>query len=133
MSDIEQAKSLARIARRGFNALVGMENSPLFDDEIFGFHAQQAVEKALKAWLCTKNILYPLTHELPRLLALLEKAVVDVEAFKELDEFTAYAVEARYAEGESESTALDRGNVITKVATLLDHVDSVIVQSPPII
>lgn len=129
MSDIEQAKSLARVARRDFNALLGMENSPFFADEIFGFHAQQSVEKALKAWLCTKNLLYPLTHELPRLLALLEKAGADVEAFLELDELTAYAVEARYAEGEPETIPLNRGEVIGKVAILLDRVDTVIAES----
>lgn len=129
MSDLEQAKSLARIARRDFNAMLGMENSPLFADEIFGFHAQQAVEKALKAWLCSKNILYPLTHELPRLLAQLEKAGADVETFKVLDELTAYAVEARYAEGEPEAIPLDRAEVIGKVSILLDRVDEVIAQS----
>ncbi|WP_372703813.1 hypothetical protein [Candidatus Accumulibacter contiguus] len=30
-----------------------MIDNPLFADEIFGFHAQQAIEKALKAWLAT--------------------------------------------------------------------------------
>ncbi|MBS3963596.1 MAG: HEPN domain-containing protein [Methylomonas sp.] len=126
MSDIEQAKSLMRIVRRDFNAVLGMADSPLFADEIFGFHAQQAVEKALKAWLCTQNQLYPLTHELPRLLALLGKIGADVEAFMDLDELTTYAVEARYAEGEPGEPCLNRSDVIRKVGALLAHVDSVV-------
>jgi HEPN domain-containing protein len=32
-----------------------MADSPLFADEIFGFHTQQAVEKALKAWLSARD------------------------------------------------------------------------------
>lgn len=126
MSDIEQAKSLLRLARRDFNALLGMECSPLFADEIFGFHAQQAIEKALKAWLCSKNLLYPLTHELTRLLVLLEKAGAEIQAFVELDEFTAYAVEARYAEGDPDDTSLDRMDAIRKIGALLDHVGTII-------
>jgi HEPN domain-containing protein len=126
MSDIEQAKSLLRLARRDFNALLGMEHSPLFADEIFGFHAQQAIEKALKAWLCTKNLLYPLTHELTRLLVLLENAGENIERFMDLDEYTAYAVEARYAEGDPDDSSLDREDAIRKIGGLLGHVDKVI-------
>jgi hypothetical protein len=53
MGDLEHAGSLLRMAHKDFNALQGMQGNPLFADEIFGFHVQQAVEKALKAWLCT--------------------------------------------------------------------------------
>ena len=49
MRDIEHAGSLVHLAQRDLNALIGMPESPLFADEIFGFHAQQAIEKALKA------------------------------------------------------------------------------------
>ena len=34
------------------------------DDEVIGFHAQQAVEKSLKAWLTHKGIDYPRSHSL---------------------------------------------------------------------
>jgi hypothetical protein len=33
------------MARKDFAALRGMLGSPLFADEFFGFHAQQAIEK----------------------------------------------------------------------------------------
>ena len=49
MADREHARSMPRMAHKDFNALVGMRENPLFADEIFGFHVQQAVEKALKA------------------------------------------------------------------------------------
>ncbi|MDQ6958809.1 MAG: HEPN domain-containing protein [Mariprofundaceae bacterium] len=72
MADLEQARSMLSMAYKDFNALVGMQGNSLFADEIFGFHVQQAVEKALKAWLCVNEDTYPLTHELARLLTLLQ-------------------------------------------------------------
>jgi len=127
MSDIEQAKSLLRLAHRDVNALRGMRDSPLFADAIFGFHAQQAIEKALKAWLCSSNLLYPLTHELHRLLTLLTNAGADVEAFWPLSRFTPYAVQARYEEGDMEQDEpLDRAEAIAEVQVLLDRVAQVV-------
>jgi HEPN domain-containing protein len=42
------------------------------DDEIVGFHCQQAVEKYLKAWLSDLAVNYPKTHNLQTLVELLE-------------------------------------------------------------
>lgn len=53
MADFEHARAMLRMAHKDFNALTGMLDNALFADEIFGFHVQQAVKKALKAWLCT--------------------------------------------------------------------------------
>ena len=39
-----------------------MTDTEAFPDEIFGFHAQQAVEKALKSWLASLGVLFPKTH-----------------------------------------------------------------------
>lgn len=129
MSDIEQAQSLLRIAQRDLNALLGMLGSTLFADEIFGFHAQQAVEKALKAWLCSKNILYPLTHDLPRLLALLAQTGVDIECYRSLDIYTVYGVEARYAEGEPDEPPINRNLAIERIGQLLEHVGRIVAES----
>ena len=49
MADFEHARALLRMAHKDFNALTGMLDNAVFADEIFGFHVQQAVEKALKA------------------------------------------------------------------------------------
>ena len=81
MADLEHAHSMLRMAHKDFNALVGMQGNPLFADEIFGFHVQQAVAKALKAWLCTRDAIYPMTRELARLLTLLENQGAEVEKF----------------------------------------------------
>jgi HEPN domain-containing protein len=52
MPDIKQAAAMLRIAQRDLAALQGMADAAVFADEIFGFHAQQAIEKCLKAWMC---------------------------------------------------------------------------------
>ena len=64
--------------------------------ELLCFHAQQAVEKALKAVLIINNISYPKTHNIRTLLDLLPKEIVlpaDVDAAAIL---TDYAVSGRY-------------------------------------
>ena len=127
MADLEHARSMLRMAHKDFNALIGMRENPLFADEIFGFHAQQAVEKALKAWLCTRDVIYPMTHDLTRLLALLENQSVAVEKFWPLIQYTMFAVQARYEEGVTErDEPIDRAVEIENVRGLLAHVEQMI-------
>ncbi|MDH2918606.1 MAG: HEPN domain-containing protein [Sideroxydans sp.] len=128
MAELEHAKSLLRMAHKDFNALVGMRENSLFADEIFGFHVQQAVEKSLKAWLCTYGEgVYPMTHELARLFSLLENHGAAVEAFWELVQYTVFAVQARYEEGITDmDEAIDRAAEIRNVAALLACVEKVI-------
>jgi HEPN domain-containing protein len=63
------------------------------------FHAQQAVEKFLKAYLISRGLPYPFTHNLVKLLRLAagkDRAFSDFQAGGE--ELTPYAVELRYDE-----------------------------------
>jgi len=47
----DEAERLLFRARADFTALRHMGDERCFDDSIYGFHAQQAIEKAFKAWL----------------------------------------------------------------------------------
>jgi HEPN domain-containing protein len=125
MGDLDHAHSLLRMAHKDFNALIGMQGNPLFADEIFGFHVQQAVEKALKAWLCTYGIgSYPLTHELARLFSMLENQGAEIESFWPLVQYTMFAVQARYEEGISDlDEHIDRAVEIRNVSDLLGCVE----------
>jgi HEPN domain-containing protein len=71
------------------------------DDEIIGFHCQQAVEKFLKAWLAQLGVNYPKTHNLQTLLELLElegqRLPPELSA---IDLLTPYATLYRYEEPE---------------------------------
>jgi HEPN domain-containing protein len=64
---------------------------------IFGFHAQQAVEKLLKALLSQRGIKYPRTHDLEKLVLQLLNAGENLPATPlALKELNGYAVQFRY-------------------------------------
>ena len=127
MRDIKQARAMLRMAHKDFAALMGMARDTVaFADEIFGFHAQQAVEKALKAWICLHGIEYPFTHQLARLMTILKNDGEDMEEFWALDQYSVFSVQARYEEGDvALDEPLDRDAVIAEVQTLLDWVERV--------
>ncbi|MBZ5640302.1 MAG: HEPN domain-containing protein [Acidobacteriia bacterium] len=92
MSDLEHARLLIRIAARDLKALRGMLDPKTFDDEVFGFHAQQAVEKTLKGWLSFLGEQYPRTHDLEELGATLRaRGSVVPDRFSGLFELTDFA------------------------------------------
>ena len=68
MNDQAHAEEILEAARRDLRALRGMNDTEVFSDEIFGFHAQQSVEKALKAWLAFLGQRFPKTHDLKQLI-----------------------------------------------------------------
>jgi HEPN domain-containing protein len=126
MSALDHARGLLLMARKDFDAMRGMVGNPLFADEIFGFHAQQAIEKLLKAWLAARAIEFPLTHDLSRLLGLLEESGVDVRLYWPLVQYTVFAVQARYEAGLMESdVSIDRLVIIADVEQLLTTVELV--------
>ena len=96
MNDIDHARDLLKLARADLKALAGMGDPETFIDAIFGFHAQQAIEKGLKAWLAALGAAYPKTHDLNLLLTLLEEQNQAVEELWDLLEFNPYAVQLRY-------------------------------------
>ena len=94
-------------------------------EESFGFHLQQAGEKALKAWIAILGGLYELTHSLETLLEQLDECgadEADVGRFRGLAGYTPYAVEFRYQGVDEETETIDRETAITLVGVLLDHV-----------
>ena len=122
MSDLKQARVLLMSAKRDISALRGMADAAVFADEIFGFHAQQAAEKLLKAWLALLGETYPTTHDLARLLAMLRARDVEATRFNELVEYTPFAVQFRYAPGDLSARPLDRDTAIERVEALLKEV-----------
>ena len=122
MSDLKQARVLLMSAEQDISALRGMADVAVFADEIFGFHAQQAAEKLLKAWLALLGETYPTTHDLARLLAMLRARDVEATRFNELVEYTPFAVQFRYAPGDLSARPLDRDTAIERVEALLKEV-----------
>ena len=131
MPDIKQAAAMLRIAQRDLAALYGMADAAVFADEIFGFHAQQAIEKCLKAWMCALGLNYPFSHHINRLLVLLRDAGADVEDLWWSDEFTLFAHQARYEEGHVEADApLNRQHINAQISQLLARVNAIVSDLP---
>ena len=125
MSDRDFARTLLAMAEKDVLALHGMLDDKIFADEIFGFHAQQAIEKCLKAWIAALDIEFPLTHDISLLLTVLEEQNVPIADFWDLVEFTAFAVQFRYAAFEN-TAPLNRTDILTKVDTLFSHVQAIL-------
>ena len=61
------------------------------------FHAQQAVEKSMKAALLSSSVDFPFSHDLEELIYILEHAGIDLPSgLREAGTLTPYAVESRY-------------------------------------
>ncbi|MCU0913712.1 MAG: HEPN domain-containing protein [Planctomycetes bacterium] len=107
-----------------------MADPAVFSEEIFGFHVQQAVEKALKAWLCAVGAPFPKTHDLDELGILLEAAGPKIpESLSALLEFTDFAVAFRYEAFPDLEGGIDRRDCVDKIARLLQHVRQVLEQA----
>ncbi len=86
-------------------------------DEMAGFHAQQAVEKRIKAVLTAHEIPYKKSHELGYLVGLIDENKIDAPtALEQADTLTDWAVEFRY--GGEEPPALDRDAALALVVQL---------------
>ena len=118
MSDLKCAGALLAAAYRNLRALQVMRNPAEVDDEVFGFHVQQAAEKTIKAWIALRGREYPLTHDIDLLLDLLAETV-DVEPHRPLARFTPFSVQFRYA-GAPEGWRIEREEALTQVRRLYD-------------
>ncbi len=77
------------------------------------FHAQQAVEKALKAYLTSLHIPFPKTHDLLHLLNLITDPLGPLGAFRNaLAELTDYSVAVRYPDDEFEPSRKEAKNAL---------------------
>jgi HEPN domain-containing protein len=121
MIDREDAERLLHLAEIDLKALRNMLNPELFDCSVFGFHAQQAVEKALKCWLTLRRIAYPKTHDLRLLMNLLESRTQErARQFEGLIDLTDFAVQFRY-DFVPDATEINRSDILVAVEDLIQH------------
>ena len=121
MSDLKCARLMLRLAGRDLLAMQSLSTEA--PDEAFGFFVQQALEKALKAWLALLGELYPLTHNLKTLLDRLAARGVDVQPWRETERYTPYAVRIRCTGVDPDTEAIDRDAAAASVQTLLAEVE----------
>ncbi|MGA3373536.1 MAG: HEPN domain-containing protein [Terracidiphilus sp.] len=91
-------------------------------DSILGFHAQQAVEKLIKAWLAAQQIPFELTLNLERLQIALEAAGETLPSTPlPLDELSDFAVIYRY-DLLFQVAAPEKADLIETVRLIREHV-----------
>jgi HEPN domain-containing protein len=94
-----EAVVLVRKAQDDAKAMQLLAPNSEISDDIIGFHAQQAVEKWLKAVLGSRGVEFEFTHDLHRLIAEVTAAVGDVPFdIPEVVALTEHAVPLRYDE-----------------------------------
>jgi HEPN domain-containing protein len=97
MKQLEQARKFFAKAAEDEALLDAVLAKPEVSDSIFGFHAQQAAEKLLKALLSVRAVRFQKTHDLHELLNLLESAGEIIPAdLARVDELTPFAIQWRY-------------------------------------
>jgi HEPN domain-containing protein len=116
----EVAAILARKARGDATVVRKLSSDAEVDDESIGFHAQQAVEKWLKAVVVSRGEEFEYTHDLRRLVALahLDAAEKPPFSIQRVVALTEYAVPLRY-EDLLDAEPLDRPATVA----LLDDVE----------
>jgi HEPN domain-containing protein len=128
-SDKDHAQQLLQMATMDHVALMNMMDPENFKDEIFGFHAQQAIEKALKAWIAVRGLEYPKTHDVSGLIKILKTDGAELSEFSHLEDYTPFAVQYRYELMMSDD-ALARNEVVEQTREFLDHVRRIVDSSP---
>jgi hypothetical protein len=107
---------------------VGLD--PTFADTIVGFHAQQAIEKLIKAVLSHNQIAYPRVNDLDRLLHLLEaEQITQPPGAQQLGSLTPWATHLRY-EDPPEPIGLDRRATVTLVDDVAAWASALIPRTP---
>ncbi len=98
-----ESKELAlRWLTKADHDIITAKQTLLLDEpptDTVSFHAQQAVEKALKALLTFHEVTFPKIHDLVRLLELVLPYFSELENYrKDFADMTNYSVEGRYPE-----------------------------------
>jgi len=116
----EFARAMLNKARDDQRILVALSRAADCPPWGLGFHAQQSVEKALKAVLASRSIRYPRTHDLGLLLDLLREAgLSQPPGADELPLLTPFGVMHRYPGDDPEQ--LPPGLDVRSILKLVDQ------------
>lgn len=123
MRQHEQARLLLKKAGEDIALLAEVIASEKISNEIFGFHAQQAAEKCLKAMLSELDVRFTRTHNLRLLMDLLADAGHSLPpSLADLDHLTPYGTLFRYEDIPAQ-VDLDRKTVFEMISVLRSFVD----------
>lgn len=94
---IDLSRRFLALADRDVKTMTLLAGIPESDDEAIGFHAQQAVEKCIKAVLALHEVPFRKTHDLAELVDLLhDRGILRPPDAETLDSLSPFAVAFRY-------------------------------------
>src|SRR5690349_14927675 len=100
------AGDLLALASEDLAAAEALDRAERVSDAPVGFHAQQAVEKALKAAIASRDQEFPFTHDLGLLMQLCQDTGLVLPAdLTDADRLTPYAAAVRYGLGDPGAVA----------------------------
>jgi len=128
MRSREYAQILLRKAAQDELAMKLLLSHPESPDDAVGFHAQQAVEKLLKAVLVSKEVRYRWRHDLVELIDLMiENGIAFPPELEDVRRLNPFAVELRYDDlPEGEDELLDRQWASNCVKRLTEWAESIV-------
>ena len=127
VSELDNAKQLMTLCRRQVRGMQRLMD-PEDDEENFGFHAQRAVEMALKAWVSLAGRRYERTHSIGDLITTLANAgVARARDYTDFGRLTPYAV--KYIYENVPEQAMDRLSLFERVSELVNRVETLLQQS----
>lgn len=128
----ELALLFLRKAQEDEEVVFRVPDEILSADSVFGFHAQQAAEKMLKAILTDRGVEFRRTHQIRELLERLAQDGVELpQDLVDIDELTPFAVEYRYDDVPVvEEPPLERDRIRSKIASLRRWAESLLPSDP---
>lgn len=126
MAKSDESALLLERAHEDLLALRNMLDLKAFSDSVFGFHAQQAVEKAAKAWLIARDVDVGRTHDLRLLLVKLGgAALIESTEWQDLADLNDFAVQYRYG-APPDDAPLSRLGLLGRVERFVHDAESAI-------
>jgi HEPN domain-containing protein len=112
----------ARGDLQGVTALAGLEE---IDDQVIGFHAQQAVEKSIKAVLAARQIDCPYSHDIDGLMELTQNSGIELpDELTDADHLTPFSLAQLY--GANPPSGVDRSQAEKWAVAAVGWAESVV-------
>jgi HEPN domain-containing protein len=126
MNDPKMSEKMLKSAYNDLQTMKALLSaSEPYPDTAFGFNAQQAVEKALKAWLAFLGIRFHKNHDIAELFDQLEDAHESLpEPFKQFEELTEFAVLFRYDPDAFIGQDFDKQALYDSIKRFLEYVET---------
>jgi HEPN domain-containing protein len=111
----EEAAALLQLAEKDLKAFIVLNKAAEVDASTVCFHAQQYVEKAMKAILVTNGVVFRRTHDLVKLADFLrETGVTPPVNDEELKKLNPFAVVFRYEHMDIETVTREEAETIVE-------------------